>query len=190
MNREQYKQLGIYLDDDISAYELFSEKYNPGNLEQSTKNRIVIVRDLIQEYNTDTPLIQEQITDSDKAYQMLAPIYKGLNHEEIWILLLDGGNRPIKRMKISEGDLKSSIIDHRRIIREMILCGSSSLIISHNHPSANVNPSVHDIESTKELKEKLNVFNMALLDHLIIGDGKYYSFANENETIFSNTKKS
>lgn len=181
MKTTDLKHLGIHLDTEVPVYHLFSEKFNPDGLREATKRNISLIRDIIQEYNQSLPVDTERpILNAVDAATRMAPVFKGLNHEEAWVLFLNNGNKPVTKLKIAEGDVSSATIDSKRIIREMIMCGASNLILYHNHPSGDPTPSKADIDTTKSLKEMLAVFNYNIVDHIIFSDGRYYSFDAES----------
>ena len=82
-------------------------------------------------------------------------------------------------MKISQGGWASTQVDIRCILREALLKRATSLVLTHNHPSGNVQPSVDDDRLTQTLFQSAKVMNIRLLDHVIVSDGKYYSYADE-----------
>ena len=129
-----------------------------------------------------TPLLgNNSIIDSDSAARILKSELQHLDHEEVWILLLNSDLRPISKERINIGDLSESLIDKRRIVKLAIDKGASNVILFHNHPSSNPLPSTADISQTEELRDALKLFSVGLTDHIIIsGNGKtYYSFAEE-----------
>jgi DNA repair protein RadC len=110
---------------------------------------------------------------------MFRPILGDLNHEEFWILLLNRSGQLIDRLKISQGGVVGVSVDVRLIAKPAIERLASGVIAVHNHPSDNCAPSDEDIKLTEKLKSALNLFNISLLDHVIIGNTSSYSFADE-----------
>ena len=182
MNTNNLSQLGINLASEVPSYQLFGERFNPDGLDSDTIRRISIVSDIIHEFNSETPLVDSEITKSKDAAKIMYPVFKSLNHEECWALLLDSGNHPIKKIKIGEGNVSSCRIDKPRILREMLLCGSSSVIICHNHPGGDPLPSTDDLAQTSSLKDMLKVFEFTLMDHIIFSNHSFYSFADESKS--------
>lgn len=121
-----------------------------------------------------------KITSSHVAYQLLHKRLSDLQHEEFWILLLNRANQVIREVNLSKGGISGTVVDIRLICRAAIEHAASGLVIAHNHPSGQVVPSEQDKQITKKLKEALKTFDLVLLDHLIIGDQKYLSFADES----------
>lgn len=121
-----------------------------------------------------------QVKSSQDAFQMLEPVLADLNHEEFWILLLNRNNRIIKKVKISSGGVSGTVVDHRIIFKNAIEALASSIILCHNHPSGNLKPSSEDINITNTIKKAGELLDIKVLDHLIISDEGYFSFADES----------
>ena len=105
---------------------------------------------------------------------------KNLKKENFLCLLLDGKNRIINQFKISEGSLSSSIVHPREALRPAIREAAASIIFIHNHPTGDPTPSSDDIAITKRLVESSKIVGIKVLDHIIIGDNKHFSFSSEN----------
>jgi DNA repair protein RadC len=102
-----------------------------------------------------------------------------LNHEEFWILFLDRGNKIKDSFRISQGGISGTVIDVRIILKLAIEKQASSIILCHNHPSGTLQASDADIKITRKITEAAKIMDISVLDHVIIGDNKYYSFADE-----------
>ena len=120
-----------------------------------------------------------KITSSRVAYQLLQRRLADLPHEEFWMLILNRANQVVKEDYLSKGGIAGTVVDVRLICKSAIENNASGIIIAHNHPSGQLLPSEQDKQITKKIKEALKVFDISLLDHLIIGDQNYYSFADE-----------
>jgi len=120
-----------------------------------------------------------QIRSSKDAYHILAPILMDLPHEEFWILLLNRANKVIARERVSLGGVAGTVVDAKIIFRKALESLASGIILCHNHPSGNLNPSRADLEITQRLKKAGETLEINVLDHLIITDGGYTSFADE-----------
>ena len=118
------------------------------------------------------------LTTSKEAATILQPFFKGLDHEEVWILIVKG-KQPVTSMRICTGNQASVAIDRKRIAKEVLLNDGDGLILSHNHPSSNPRPSIADINETGKLKTMLKVLDLKLLDHIIFTDNNYFSFVEE-----------
>lgn len=120
-----------------------------------------------------------KITSSKEAYNELSPMISDLHHEEIWVLLLSRSNQVIKKMQVSRGGISATVIDVRLILREALNVYASSMVLGHNHPSGNCNPSPGDKAITQKLKEAARLMDISLLDHIIVGNEGYFSFGDE-----------
>lgn len=125
-----------------------------------------------------------QISDSDSAANLLREDLHDLDHEESWVLYLNNCNRPLDKLMITVGSISSTIVDIRRIVKQALLCNATRIILFHNHPSGNPHPSKADIAETEKLKKACDLFDISLIDHIIIGDDCFYSFADESEKSF------
>jgi DNA repair protein RadC len=118
-----------------------------------------------------------QIKCSKDVADIFQPILSDLSYEEFWILFLNRSNRVISRMKLSQGGISGTVTDVRLVMKKAIETLASGIIVCHNHPSGNLNPSESDSTITRKIKEAGNLLDIQLLDHLIISDKDYYSFA-------------
>lgn len=118
-----------------------------------------------------------QIKCSKDVADIFQPILCDLTHEEFWVLFLNRSNRVINRMKISQGGISGTVTDIRIILKKAVEYLSSGIIVCHNHPSGNLIPSESDSKITRKIKDAGNLLDIQLLDHLIITDKDYYSFA-------------
>jgi DNA repair protein RadC len=120
------------------------------------------------------------IKSSKDAYNIIADVLSDLPHEEFWVLYLNRKNEVIKKENISKGGVSGTIADSKIIFKSAIEQLASAIILCHNHPSGNLSPSAADISLTKKLKETGIMLDTPVLDHLIIGEKDYFSFADEN----------
>lgn len=120
------------------------------------------------------------IAGSKDAFNYFMALVEDYQYEGFWILLLNRANKIIKHIQISEGGVSGTVADPKKIFRLSIENGASAIILCHNHPSGNIKPSEQDIKLTKKVVEGGLLLDINVLDHLIIGDEKYLSFADEN----------
>lgn len=123
------------------------------------------------------------LTDAGAVFKMMIPRLKGLSHEEFWIILLNRANYIIHKEMISLGGLSATIVDPKLVVRKALDKRASGLIMVHNHPSGNPRPGQSDLTETERMKKAANTFDIALLDHIIICDDSYFSFADDKVTI-------
>jgi len=121
-----------------------------------------------------------KVVSSQDAYHIIAPILMDLPHEEFWILLLNRGNKVLAKEQISIGGTTGTVVDAKVLFRKVLgYPAITSIILSHNHPSGNLFPSTADKELTKKLKTAGKTLDISVLDHLIIAETGYFSFADE-----------
>jgi DNA repair protein RadC len=119
------------------------------------------------------------ITNSRDIYHLVRPHLMDLPHEEFWVILLNRANVVMRTVAVSRGGVAGTVADPKMIFKEALEHLASSIILVHNHPSGNRNPSAADIGLTKKLKEAGKFLDLPILDHLIYTDQGYYSFADE-----------
>ncbi len=122
---------------------------------------------------------RDKITCSKDVFDIMKPIMLDLPHEEFWLLILNRSNAVIKKELISRGGVAGTVVDTKIIFKTAVENLASSIIISHNHPSGNLNPSDADIKITKNIKEAGKIMDIPLFDHLIVTENGYYSFNDE-----------
>ncbi len=124
---------------------------------------------------------KEKIHSSNDAFEILQPLLSDLKHEEFWVLLLNRANKIIKKQQISMGGIAGTVVDPKIIFKFALDYMASSIILCHNHPSGNHQPSEADIRLTKKIRDAGNFLDITVLDHLIIADQIFYSFADEGK---------
>jgi DNA repair protein RadC len=126
-----------------------------------------------------TPEVKPKINGSADAFEVLKSDLLDLPHEEFWVLLLNRANRVIRKVQISQGGVAGTVADPKIIFKSALDDLASGVILAHNHPSGNLTPSQADTMLTQKLKEGGNLLEIQVLDHLIVGGHKYFSFADE-----------
>lgn len=117
------------------------------------------------------------MTHSDDIAKLLGPHFSGLPHEEFVTVFLDAKHAPIGYQVVSVGSLTLSIVHPREVFKGALLANAAAIVFAHNHPSADPTPSTEDIELTKRLKECGELLGIRVLDHVVMGDTRNYSFA-------------
>lgn len=117
-------------------------------------------------------------SDSDVA-TLMRPLLDGLSHEECWALYLTSSNRVIERQRVSQGGVQATVVDHRLIIKRALELLSTQIILVHNHPSGAASPSEADKALTHKIKEAAALFDIKLLDHIIISAEGHFSLRRE-----------
>ena len=124
---------------------------------------------------------RQKISSSKDIFSVMVPLLSDLNTEEVWVLYLNQANKLIKKKRVSVGGLSAAHVDIRLILKEAFLCNATSLVLVHNHPSGNVKPSSNDDRLTHTLVEAARLMQVKCLDHVIIGRGSCYSYAEEGK---------
>lgn len=119
------------------------------------------------------------ILSSKDVYELMQPLIGSLRNEEFWIVAINNASRIIKKVQVSVGGIDQTSADVRLIMRVLIDTGASQFAAVHNHPSGNPKPSNDDRKLTEQLKKAAEIFNIRMMDHVIITDGVYYSFCDE-----------
>ena len=120
-----------------------------------------------------------KITSSSSVFEVMQPVIGELDHEEFWILYLNNSNKIIEQFQISKGGITGTLVDVRITLRKALELGAVSLILAHNHPSGNLNPSEADKQLTRKLKTAAESLDIKILDHIIVTEKSYFSFADE-----------
>lgn len=119
------------------------------------------------------------IQSSQNAAKVISPLLRDLPHEECWVLYLNRANKLISKDRLSIGGVTATVVDVKIIIKAALEKLASSIILVHNHPSGNPHPGENDKVQTKILKDAASLFDITLLDHLIIAGDGYFSFADD-----------
>jgi DNA repair protein RadC len=119
------------------------------------------------------------IRSSKDAYDFFSPMLQDKQYEEFWILLLNQSNKIIKPYRVSDGGISQTIADPKRIFKAALESNASNIVLCHNHPSGNLNPSSADISLTNKLCAAGKNLDINIIDHIIVTDGGYYSFADK-----------
>lgn len=121
-----------------------------------------------------------KVNSSRDVFEMLQPLIGELPHEEFWILYLNNANKVIHINLLSKGGITGTLVDVRLVMKQALALGAVALILAHNHPSGTLKPSEADKRITTRLREAGKALDVKILDHLIITEVDYYSFADHN----------
>lgn len=119
------------------------------------------------------------ISNPRSVFRMMLPLLRGLDHEECWGIFLNRANYVISKECFSKGGLDSTVLDIKSIVRKSLERKACGIIIVHNHPSGSALPGESDISQTRKLKKALDTCGLSLIDHIIIAEDSYFSFADE-----------
>ena len=140
---------------------------------------ILAALELGRRRNESEVLMRDKIKSSRDAYEIFRGTMGDRPYEEFWIILLNKANKVLQKCNISEGGISGTVVDPKKIFKISLDHHASSIILGHNHPSGVVTPSEADMRITKKLCDAGAMLEVTVLDHLIIGEDNYYSFADE-----------
>ena len=134
---------------------------------------------LARRRNESEVIFKNKISKSQDAFEIFHSLMGDLPYEEFWLLLLNRANRVVRKVKISEGGVSGTVVDPKKIFQICLEQHATSIILGHNHPSGTITPSEADNKITKKIKDCGLLLDVAVLDHIIVGDDRFYSFADE-----------
>ena len=140
---------------------------------------VITALELGKRRQLEVALEKPKITSSKDAANVMQPIIGDLEHEEFWVLFLNNSNKVVAKSQISKGGLTATIVDVRLVFKRALELASVAIIVCHNHPSGKLEPSTADKQLTLKIKEASITLDIKLLDHLIITEKAYFSFADE-----------
>jgi DNA repair protein RadC len=120
-----------------------------------------------------------KISSSKNVFELMQPLLADLNHEEFWVLFLNNSNKILTKQQLSKGGFTGTLVDIRLIFKKALEVAATALILCHNHPSGKIKPSLSDKKLTKKIIDAGIVMDIKVLDHLIITEKLYFSFADE-----------
>ena len=112
-------------------------------------------------------------------FRMMLPFLRGLDHEECWVMFLNRANYVLGKERMSVGGLESTVVDVKAILRRALERKATGIILVHNHPSGSAMPGQADIRQTAILKKALQTCEIQLIDHVVVAEDSWYSFADE-----------
>ena len=140
---------------------------------------IMAALELGRRRRTEEALEKRKITSSSSVFELMQPMIGELPHEEFWIIYLNNSNKVIDQLQLSKGGITGTLVDVRLALKKALELGATAIILSHNHPSGNLNPSSADKQLTQKLKTAGESLDIKILDHIIVTEKSYFSFADE-----------
>lgn len=125
-------------------------------------------------------LVMDKITRSKDVFDVMWPLIGDLPHEEFWVLYLNNSNKVLHKQLLSKGGITGTMVDVRLVFKKGLSLFATSVILCHNHPSGKLVPSMSDKQLTQKLKKAGTTLDITVLDHLIITENAYFSFADES----------
>ena len=140
---------------------------------------ILAALELGKRYGNDRHIVKEVVRTSQEAYALFRPILCDLPYEELWVAFLNRGSKVLMKRKFSQGGTGDAPVDLKLILREALAQLATGIIVCHNHPSGNVLPSLQDDTMTQRLGRAAGLMDVRLLDHIILSEDDYYSYADK-----------
>lgn len=140
---------------------------------------IIAALELGRRRRSEDALELTKVTSSKSVFEIMQPIIGELPHEEFWVLYLNNSNKVVYKTQISKGGITGTVVDTRIIYKIALEHNATSVILTHNHPSGVLLASDADKQITKKLKEAGKYLDILVLDHIIVTEKSYFSFADE-----------
>ena len=140
---------------------------------------IIAALELGKRRQLENLLEKPKIGGSNDVFKLMHPIIGDLSHEEFWVLFLNNSNKVLAKLQVSKGGMTATVVDIRLLFKQALELFSVAIIVCHNHPSGKLKPSDADVQLTQKIKNAGNTLDIKLLDHLIIAEKAYFSFADE-----------
>ena len=141
---------------------------------------IIAALELGRRRRVEGALEHHKISSSRSVFELMQPLVGELPHEEFWIIYLNNSNKVIRKIQLSKGGITGTLVDIRLALKKALEVGATGIILVHNHPSGTLKPSEADKQLTKKLKTAGESLDIKVLDHVIITEKSYFSFADEN----------
>ncbi|MFY7811135.1 MAG: RadC family protein [Flavobacterium sp.] len=154
-------------------------KYN--GIGEAKAITIIAAMELGRRRRHEDSLEVKKIISSKIAFEYMQPILGDLIHEEFWCIYLNQSKTPVYKTQISKGGISNTIVDLRIIFKYALEYNAVSIVLVHNHPSGNLEPSKDDFKITRLIKNGAYTLNIEIIDHIIISQNNYYSFADQGE---------
>lgn len=140
---------------------------------------IIAALELGRRRRGEEALQQLKIDSSQSVFELMQPVIGELGHEEFWIIYLNNSNKVLQKNQLSKGGITGTLVDVRLAFKMALEVGAVGIILAHNHPSGTLKPSEADKQITRKLKNAGESLDIKILDHLIITENAYFSFADE-----------
>lgn len=140
---------------------------------------IIAALELGRRRRMEEALDKKKITSSASVFELMQPVIGELPHEEFWIIYLNNSNKVIEQLQLSKGGITGTLVDVRITLKKALELGATALILVHNHPSGTLLASEPDKQLTVKLKTAAQSLDIKVLDHVIVTENSYFSFADE-----------
>jgi DNA repair protein RadC len=142
--------------------------------------RLAAAMELSRRIPLDPSITRCALTSSQDVYQLLKPKLAHLPHEEFWVLYLNNAHKLLYMHRLSQGGITATYVDIRLLLKEALQRHAVAIVVAHNHPSGQLQPSLQDRELTEKIKKAAELIDIKLLDHLVIAHQEYLSFADQH----------
>ena len=142
--------------------------------------RLAAAIELSRRIPLDPSITRCALTSSQDVYQLLKPKLAHLPHEEFWVLYLNNAHKLLYMHRLSQGGITATYVDIRLLLKEALQRHAVAIVVAHNHPSGQLQPSLQDRELTEKIKKAAELIDIKLLDHLVITHQEYLSFADQH----------
>lgn len=175
------KRILVSVDNNLNALGKLSlaQLINFKGIGEAKAISIIAATELGRRRRTEDAAEMIKITSSRTIFEIMQPIIGELPHEEFWIIYLNNSNKILSKSQLSKGGITGTLVDVRLVFKMALEIGATALILCHNHPSGTLIPSDADKQITKKLKQAGESLDIKVLDHLIVTDLNYFSFADE-----------
>jgi DNA repair protein RadC len=178
---ELSKRILASIDNNLNALGKLSIKQLMGfkGIGEAKAISIIACLELGRRRRSEDAVELKKITSSQSIFEIMQPIIGELPHEEFWIIYLNNSNKVLSKLQLSKGGITGTLVDVRLVFKSAIELGAVGIVLSHNHPSGTLIPSDADKQITKKLIQAGASLDIKILDHLIISESSYFSFADE-----------
>lgn len=142
--------------------------------------RLLVAAEFGRRVSAEVAQSTDSISSDRDVERLMRPYFDGMKHEECWVLYLTSSNRLIEKQRVSQGGVQATVVDHRLIIKRALELLATNIILTHNHPSGAAEPSGADKSLTQKVKDAAALFDIRLLDHIIIASEGSYSFRKQS----------
>ncbi|MGV6829401.1 MAG: RadC family protein [Flavobacteriales bacterium] len=160
----------------LSVHQLMSYK----GIGEAKAITIIAALELGKRRRLEAAIELKKITSSSSVFELMQPLVGDLSHEEFWIVYLNNSNKVLDKVQLSKGGITGTLVDVRLVFKHALQIYAVGIILIHNHPSGNLKPSLADKNLTNKLKIAGESLDIKVLDHLIITEKAYFSFADSN----------
>ena len=153
-------------------------EYRRAGLTQAQALKMLATFEICRRSGLEDAQDKVKISCSQDIYNLVKH-FEDLTHEEFHVIMMNRSNKVLETYKVSQGGISGTVVDNRLILKRALELNACNMIAAHNHPSSNIQPSTADQQITDKLKAAAKTMNINLLDHIIVGDGSYFSFSDE-----------